>query len=120
MITFHLNGINKAMQDLLDYTTVIEQKMKKLLVRLMNEGYDIASAGFTKALYSGHNDVYVLPAFWSGDKLMLVANGKAVAFIEFGTGTYYPDYPADAKPEGVLNHGEYGKHMGADPPWVYN
>ena len=57
--------------------------------------------------------------YWEGNTLYLEANGNSVAFIEFGSGKTYEEYPSDKLPKGVVPHGEYGKKKGRKPPWVY-
>lgn len=88
---------------------------------MMDEGYQVASVLFTDALYAGTNDVVVDAPVWEDDRLVLRANGNAVAFIEFGTGKFYEDYPnQDAYSKlGLSQRGEYGKGKGAHPPWRY-
>lgn len=118
MITFHISGINKAMQELRAYAASLPVKMRVLVQLLMDEGWEIANAGFASALRSGINDVEVVRPYWEGNTMYLVAEGEYVAFIEFGTGTYYPDYPGKL-PDGIVPHGEYGLGLGKDPPWIY-
>lgn len=119
MITFHISGINKAMQELRAYATSLPVKMRVLVETLMNEGWEIAAAGYANALYAGKKDVQLDTPYWDGNTMYLVAHGEHVAFIEFGSGTTYEDYPSEKLPSGIVAHGEYGKKQGANPPWVY-
>ena len=101
--------------------------MKIVVERLTQEGFIIARASFQTAIYAGNNDVEVSEPVWRDDNtLVITAEGKAVAFIEFGSGTFYEDYPTDIPGEatdpsalGIVPHGEYGKKKGANPPWIY-
>lgn len=123
MVNLSCVGLTETIKAITNITTSLEARFKALLEVLMTEGYDIASAGFDPltAVYAGTNDVIVSTPTWDGDRLILSADGNAVAFIEFGTGTYYEDYP-DAEMVarvGAVQHGEYKKKKGAHPPWVY-
>ena len=48
----------------------------------------------------------------------IIAEGKAVAFIEFGTGAHHNGY-GGVLPPGVGAHGSYGKGQGANRRWYY-
>jgi hypothetical protein len=55
------------------------------------------------------------------NKYILEVKGKAVAFIEFGSGVYHNSsepYP-NARPSGIVNIGEYGKGKGKRKAWYY-
>ena len=119
MITFTISGIDKTIKELQDYATSLPVKLKTLVETLMYEGWDIAAAGFANALYAGTKDVTLDVPQWQDNTMYLVAHGEHVAFIEFGSGVTYEEYPADVLPEGVVEHGKYGKGQGANPPWVY-
>lgn len=81
-------------------------------------GEEVASDGFSGAEYPGTNDVSV--SVEAGDKeARVVAEGQAVAFIEFGAGVTQPGYPGPM-PSGVSPRGTYGKGKGANPNgWIY-
>lgn len=98
-----------------------EAKLKELVERLMKEGYEIASAGFADALYAGKNDVKVLTPRWEGNAMVLEATGKSVAFIEFGAGVRYEEYPDQSAYEnaGLAQRGQFEKKHGSNPPWFY-
>ena len=118
MIKCSVRGISETIKHLESMKRNLGTKVHDFLERLGQEGYKVASAKFANALYAGTNDVTV-ELQWEDDKtLHLVASGDAVAFIEFGTGTLYEDYPK--KVDGVLGHGQYGQKKGAHPPWYYH
>lgn len=119
MLDIEITGIDDAINSVNRLVEKLEQRINTILERLMKEGYDIADAGFREgeAKVAGKNGVIVKEPYWDGDTLYLTAEGDYVAFIEFGTGTVFEDYPI--KVEGVLAHGEYGKKKGANPPWTY-
>jgi len=123
MVKLSCTGLSETIKVISAIANSVEAKMKALLEALMQEGYEVASAGFDRsvAVYAGTNDVQVYTPRWDGDTLILEAHGNAVGFIEFGTGKHYEDYPdmEMASRVGAVAHGEYGKKKGRKPPWVY-
>ena len=124
VITMSLSSssIKNAIAELKSFRKSIDQKKDKLLEKLANIGVQEASVRFTSAMYDGVNDSQVsLKTTKNG--YVIVASGKAVAFIEFGAGVYYnptgPYYP-QAKPEGIVGIGEYGDGKGKRQTWYYN
>lgn len=95
----------------------LEAKVSEFVRRLAEVGTETAQMYFSAAQYDGTNDVTVhSEATPSGYRI--VAEGEAVAFIEFGSGVLQPPYPSDA----VVMHprGSYGQGKGANPNgWVY-
>ncbi|MBR4186324.1 MAG: hypothetical protein IKQ87_11175 [Clostridia bacterium] len=92
-----------------------------LTQKLAEAGQEEANYRFANARYAGTNDVVVYTET-DGANASVVAEGKTVAFIEFGAGvTRGGGYPGK-KPAGVLEPGQYGQGKGAfkNEPWVYN
>lgn len=125
MLEIHTKGLIKVVRELTTYAEkTIPEKLNELIERLMNEGYEIASAGFNPqtAKYAGTNDVVVWKPYWKNKTMILQATSEkgVVAFIEFGTGTIFEEYPdPNMLPKGAVGRGEYGQGKGAHPPWVY-
>lgn len=117
MIKFTFPDLNEAQRAITLYAEKLDSKFRELLSVLGSEGYEIADAGFRDARYAGHNDVRVAFPYFEDNTLYLSAYGDAVAFIEFGTGTFYEEYPITVA--GVDARGTYGKHKGEHPPWKY-
>lgn len=115
-----VESIENAIKDLNNFRSSIEQKMDKLLEELANIGVKEASVRFTTAMYDGVNDSSVtLKPVKNG--YAIVAEGHAVAFIEFGAGVYHNSgepYP-NPRPEGIVGIGEYGKGLGKRQAWGY-
>ena len=127
MLDIKVTGIQKAIRAINQSKITLKDKMKIVVERLAEEGFAIARYAFQTALYAGENDVVVNEPVWRDDNtIVITAEGNAVAFIEFGSGKFYEDYPTDIPGEatdpsalGVVPHGEYGKKKGASPPWTY-
>jgi hypothetical protein len=103
-----------------NYRREFLEKEKHLVEGLAKIGIREASVRFTTAMYDGTNDVSVhLDEINNG--YAIVADGKAVAFIEFGAGVYHngsEPYP-NPRPKGVVGIGGYGKGHGKQKAWGY-
>lgn len=113
-------SIGKAIKELQSYRDSLDAKMAKLLEELANIGVQEASVRFTTAIYDGVNDSSVtLETIQNGYRI--VAEGKAVAFIEFGAGVYHnptEPYP-NPRPKDIVGIGEYGKGYGKRQAWGF-
>ena len=122
VITMDLSSksIGQAIKELKAYRASIEVKKKKLLEELAYIGVKEASIRFTTAIYDGVNDSSVtLETISNG--YCIKAEGKAVAFIEFGAGVYHnPSEPyPNPRPSGIVGIGEYGKGLGKRQAWGF-
>jgi hypothetical protein len=114
------DSISDAIAQLKAYRNTLDAKKDKLLERLGEIGVREASVRFTTAMYDGINDSSVSLEV-TKDGYAIVAEGHAVAFIEFGAGVYYNSgepYP-DPRPEGIVGIGEYGKGYGKRQAWGF-
>jgi hypothetical protein len=113
-------GIANAIKELKRFKQEFLDREKRLLEGLAEIGLKEASVRFTTAMYDGTNDVSVhLDVSKNG--YAIVADGQAVAFIEFGAGVYHngsEPYP-NPRPQGVVGIGEYGKGKGKQKAWGY-
>lgn len=108
------NGIKQAQKQLAEYKAALKSRLEIFVKRLCEEGVDVARVRFDSAAYDGENDVTV-DFNQRGTKATVYAAGKAVAFIEFGTGVSYAEHPS-----GMFAHGTYGKGKGKNPNgWTY-
>ena len=115
-----VSSIDNAIKELKAFRDSIERKKDKLLEELASIGVKEASVRFTTAMYDGVNDSSVTLETTS-DGYAIVAEGRAVAFIEFGAGVYHntgDPYP-NPRPEGIVGIGEYGKGYGKRQAWGY-
>lgn len=109
------------------YASLLDYRCSMLLDRLGEIGRQSAASGFAGAQYDGVNDVTVHMERVAADTIRIVANGEAVAFIEFGTGITmggghptagmlgfgpgtYPGKGHWNNPKGWTYYGEAGSH----------
>lgn len=100
----------------------IEYRKQEFLGKLAEIGIETASVSYANAEYDGVNDVVVAPEpYWVDDDTLLVsASGKAILFIEFGSGVYNPDgHPFRDRVPGLSARGEYGGGHGKQPFWGF-
>lgn len=116
-------SINQAIKELRKYKSWIETKETELRTRLAELGVSVASIAFSSATYDGDNDVSVT---FTDDETTatITASGKAVAFIEFGSGAMYgyghPQAGEFGFGPGTWSDGPDGKGHWADPNgWYY-
>ena len=119
-VTFPLSvsGIERLQRSVEEYQRWLKDRSEKLLDRLAEEGYQIASAKFAQVVYDGTNDVSVSVENRGANTRAVVAVGSSVLFIEFGTGVVYPDDHPEADDLG-MKRGEYGKGHGKQTSWGY-
>ena len=113
-------SITKAIAELKAYRRSLDAKADKLLEKLAYIGAKEASVRFTTAIYDGVNDSSVTMEPIK-DGYCIKAEGKAVAFIEFGAGVYHnpgEPYP-NPRPDGIVGIGEYGKGLGKRQAWGF-
>lgn len=114
-----LGNLNEAIKTLEDYQKSLNAKMKVLMDKLAEVGFDIADIRFRQAQYDGTNDVVVQSPQWVKDnKIVLSAKGNAVTFIEFGSGIRYTEIHPLALKQGAVR-GAYGKGKGKNKSWTY-
>ena len=122
VITMKLSSrsIKDAIKEMKSYRDSITAKMDKLLEKLAYIGVKEASVRFTTAMYDGVNDSSVTLEPITGG-YCIEAEGKAVAFIEFGAGVYHnpgEPYP-NPRPAGIVGIGQYGKGHGKRQAWGF-
>lgn len=119
-MNFSSESIAKAIAELKAYRDSIDAKKYRLMEELTSIGLREASIRFTTAIYDGVNDSHVT-AEKTHFGYLIRAEGKAVAFIEFGAGVYHnpgEPYP-DVRPTGIVGIGEYGKGYGKRQAWGF-
>ena len=110
-------GLRDAERQIQAYKATLNQKAQELAKALADKGLDVAKVRFANAQYAGSNDVSC-HVEQNGATCSIIAEGKSVAFIEFGTGIMYSAYGGEL-PDGVGEHGTYGKENGKHKRWYY-
>lgn len=112
-------GLRDAERQIQVYKATLNQKAQEFAKALAQKGIDVATVRFANAQYAGDNDVTVEhDPVQMPNGFAIVAHGKAVAFIEFGTGVMHSAYGGEL-PDGVGEHGTYGKENGKHKRWYY-
>lgn len=116
-------NIKAAELELRRYADWIRLKEAELITRLAERGRSVASIKFASAQYDGTNDVSVRVDN-AGSVAVIYAEGEAVAFIEFGSGSMmgygHPDAGEHGFGPGTWSTGESGKGHWDDPNgWYY-
>lgn len=119
-IKLNTRSINAAIKEIEAYRNRLARIKEDICSNLAQIGMQEASVRFAAAQYDGTNDSSVtIEQTQNGYKV--IASGKAVAFIEFGTGVHHNsgvNYPLP-KPSGIVGIGEYGKGKGKKDEWKY-
>lgn len=110
-------GLRDAERQIQAYKATLNQKAQELAKALADKGLDVAKVRFANAQYAGSNDVSC-HVEQNGAACSIIAEGKSVAFIEFGTGVMHSAYGGEL-PDGVGEHGTYGKENGKHKRWYY-
>lgn len=120
------NSWDSAIKEIKEYEEWLKRGTQRFVELLAEVGLNQARVNFTNAIYPGLNDVVVnteITETKSGYKATVIAEGEAVAFIEFGTGITQGDNPterAEVLSGNVMPHGWYGQGKGANPKgWIY-
>lgn len=112
-------GLRDAERQIQEYKTTLNKKAQEFAKALAQKGIDVATVRFANAQYAGDNDVTVEhDPVQTPNGFAIVAHGKAVAFIEFGTGVMHSAYGGELL-DGVGEHGTYGKGNGQHKRWYY-
>lgn len=117
-ITLSGRDIDRLLREVEDWKNWLLDRTTVFLGRVAQEGMEIASAKFERAVYDGTNDVSVTVEPRGNNIQAVVATGKATLFIEFGTGVTYPDDHPEAGELG-MKRGEYGQGHGKQQSWGY-
>ena len=110
-------GLRDAERQIQEYKATLNKKAQEFAKALADKGLDVAKVRFANAEYAGSNDVSCRVE-QSENTCTIIADGKSVAFIEFGTGVAHSAYGGEL-PVGVGEHGTYGKGNGKRDHWSY-
>ena len=104
-------SVNNAIQMIEQYRKDFLVKEQEFVRRLAEIGVSVAQGGFSMADYDGVNDVSVRMEKTSNG-YSVIASGRTVGFIEFGTGVRHPEWDNTGMDYTPPKHGSYGKGQG--------
>lgn len=115
-----LGTIDEAIKQIEAYEKNLKNKQRIFMERLAEIGINTAKVKFQNARYDGENDVKVTDPKWLDDnRLIISATGKAVLFIEFGSGVHYASDSHPKAAEFGYVRGTYGYGLGKLDSWRY-
>ena len=115
-ITINLADLDQAKKDLEAYQKELDQKMKEAIEEMATKTKEQLENSYGEIpVRAGPIENLVVDKTINGNSATIFANGKNIAFIEFGTGIAMPSHTLQAQVEGVVGHGQYGKKKGANP-----
>jgi hypothetical protein len=119
---FDENSVKQAVKQIHKYKRDILKKERMLLQRLEQFGATKVSIGFARSVFTEDQEpITVTASFISDNTVSIQANGKDVAFVEFGAGVRFGQGYLGERPEGIVGIGEYGKGRGKNPKgWWYS
>lgn len=107
-----------AIRELSNFEEWLGESTHDFVELLANTACENARTGFAGAEYDGTNDAVCMTA-GEGTDYDVIAFGKSVLFIEFGTGIKYPDDHPEAAENGMVRGG-YGNGFGkSEFGWTY-
>lgn len=116
---FDKASVAAALSQIKKYQREFREKEREFTRRLAEIGVSVAQTGYAVADYDGTRDVRV-SLVKTGKGYSVVASGKTVGFIEFGTGVKYPEWDSSGMQYTPPKHGTYGKGLGKNPKgWYY-
>ena len=111
------SNASKIIGQLEAYKKKIEAKTEKVVSDVTKEGERIANMRLSSADYTSKIES-TIESSSSGKSGSVSMVGFDAGFIEFGTGTHYPDTHPLASEMGAIR-GSYGKGYGLKPPWTF-
>lgn len=116
---FDIDSVNAAKEKLRAYYRKIDRKAKEICERLAKIGEAKATAGFSKAIYDGKNDVVVTVRQTGETQYVVEASGESVLFIEFGSGATHGYGHPDPQGYGPGTYPSDKGHWNDPNGWYY-
>lgn len=120
MITVETPNLKTVISQLRAKQKELQMKNGELIDKVVEKGNQKLSEKLSNAKYDGDRKAGVAPVEYdpAEQSVSIGIAGSAVTFIEFGTGTFYPDnHPM--MDEFEFKRGTFGKGLGANPPWYF-
>ena len=117
MIKVETNA-SRLISQLKSYQVHLDRNSERLTGELVNIGFNAMWDRVGNVVYDGNHDDLHVASETKGAEGTITFYGEAAAFVEFGTGVFYPDDHPKAAEFGAVR-GAYVKGQGSDPPWIY-
>lgn len=126
-----LDSVTEARKQIQKYKRNLPKKCEELARRLAALGAGIANVTFSNAVYDleVNSLTPIEPAnitvsyeqdYEHNGHYTIHADGKVVAFVEFGAGVRFNGQGSDRpRPQGIVGIGEYGKGKGKQRSWGF-
>ena len=107
----HPESVLNAVTKIKDYESKLDDKMQKVITRLVKMGAKIVDYSFSTCLDASD---YEVSCIVNGDNAMIIAEGSEVMFLEFGAGVWTIDTTADNDSSGLppIEEGSYSQTEG--------
>lgn len=118
MIKISTPNLKRVLNQIEEYKKSLAEKDNEFLNTVADKGNEILTMGLAEAVYDGDMYADVMQTQKEDNGVSIGIKGESVTFIEFGTGTFYPDdHPL--MDEFGYERGTFGKGLGANPPWSF-
>lgn len=118
MIKISTPNLKRVVDQIENYKKSLKDKDEELLTAVANKGNEIMTFGLAEAIYDGDMYAEVMETQKEDNGVSIGIKGESVTFIEFGTGTFYPDDHPKMDEFG-FERGEFGHKLGRNPPWTF-
>lgn len=106
-------GVRGIQDHIHKYSAKVKRKTAELARRLADMGAVNVSLGYSRAVYTGDNDISVTVEQQGENSYAIIANGEAVLFVEFGAGvTYGYGHPQPSVEGTAMGPGTYPSEKG--------
>ena len=119
-ITINLADLGQAKKDLKAYQDELNQKMKEAIEEMATKTLEQLDKNYSDIRIAGEVGSLNTDKQTSDNSATISAKGENIAFIEFGTGIFYPDnHPLQNSTDGIVGRGNWGLGKGKNPPWYF-
>jgi len=114
MGTYTLGELDKAIAEVKAFAAKFDTLIDDFTRRCAYEAASAVDQAYAATPMDGERDVDVMVEKVGHAEYNVIARGKSVPFLEWGAGVALNPNPV-ARPEGVLDIGEYGRGQGKNP-----
>ena len=119
-IKVNIGQIGEVIKRLELFEKKLKTKQKEFLQKLGELGVAKGEENFSQIEYAGDYSDKNIHYDWVGENRIAISfESKAILFIEFGTGVYFPSPDHPLSVEFGFSRGGYGQGRGKNSWWVY-